>query len=282
MVHGASPLGPLDPRWVQLCLGIVAAGFIVLSPQYPAICRLRLTAEQPDEVAATISAAAADQTLCPVGRPAVMSVSFSGGISIIAASRAPAGPLLTIGAYGDARRTLRALLTDPSADWYGVLIAIAHFSAPPLRAALLAVAEDDFHHHPPAPERYAAWLSRADATRFLALIGSPEVRQEVLLPLLAGPSPLLDALDATAAIPHLPAPLTLVHGTDDDVIPPSESRDLAARCAALGLPVRLVITPLISHGDNQSSPLSTLLHAPRLIGAVRMWMKEASATTAYR
>ncbi|MEQ9367348.1 MAG: hypothetical protein RIF32_24160, partial [Leptospirales bacterium] len=46
------------------------------------------------------------------------------------------------------------------------------------------------------------------------------------------------------------APITLIHGREDDVIPPSESEILYERCAELGIPARLCLTDLISHGDH--------------------------------
>ena len=269
-VHGASPLGPHDPRWVQLCRGLAGAGFTALAPMYPTICRLRISADQPDRVAETLQ----DATRRFGGPPGMLSVSFSGGVTLLAAARVPSGPILTIGTYGQASRALQLLLEDPDADWYGVLIAMAHYSeTAPLRAALLAVAEDDFHSHPSRPQHYRSWLSAAEAEKFDALVSCGDARRALLGPHLDDRDPTLAALDATAALPHLSAPLTLVHGRDDRVIPATESAALHALGRRLGRADRLVVTPLVSHGDAQRSLLATAWHAPRLIGAIRAWMR---------
>ena len=271
-VHGASPLGPRDPRWVQLCRGLAHAGFTALAPLYPAVARLRLDPHQPAEVARTIHAATGD-----AGPPGLLSVSFSGGIALLAAAQAPTRGILTIGAYGDARRTLRALLAAPGADPYGVLITLGSFGrpSPRLRDALLAVAEDDFHKHPARPERYSGWLSSSEVHIYRSLVQSAHARQQRLAPLLDAADPLWDALHAESAIPRLRAPLTLVHGCDDRVIPASESVALAAACRLQGHPAQLVLTPLVSHGDAQQNVFQLARNAPVLVNAVRNWMKSA-------
>lgn len=274
-IHGASPLGPHDPRWVQLCRGLAGTGFTVLAPMFPTICRLRISATQPARVTDTLQ----DATRRFGGPPGMLSVSFSGGVTLLAAARVPSGPILTIGTYGQASRALRRLLDDPAADWYGVLIAMAHFSQPPrLRDALLAVAEDAFHSHPPNPRRYRAWLSPSEAAQFDALVSSADARRALLGPQL-DTDPTLAALDATAAMPHLSAPLTLVHGLDDRVIPATESADLHALGQRLGRADRLVLTPLVSHGGTQRGLLTTVWHAPRLFGAIQAWMRAIAEHT---
>jgi fermentation-respiration switch protein FrsA (DUF1100 family) len=63
------------------------------------------------------------------------------------------------------------------------------------------------------------------------------------------------------------APVFLVHGLDDNVIPSSETPQLAAHIAgASGPPVRWLLTPLISHADLQ--PAVPLRDVWRL---VRIW-----------
>jgi dipeptidyl aminopeptidase/acylaminoacyl peptidase len=60
---------------------------------------------------------------------------------------------------------------------------------------------------------------------------------------------LVSEMDAYDKIHLMKAPLTLIHGSGDNVIPPSESLNLHYRMRELGKKSRLVVTPLISHGD---------------------------------
>jgi dipeptidyl aminopeptidase/acylaminoacyl peptidase len=50
------------------------------------------------------------------------------------------------------------------------------------------------------------------------------------------------------------APVFLLHGTDDNVIPAVESRLLAEALRARGTPVRLLLTPLITHAEVDREP----------------------------
>ena len=282
-VHGASPMGPLDPRWMQIGFALARAGFLALAPMIPSACRLRLDAEQPEQIAALIDAAAAAPALCPDGRVSVLSVSFSGGLAFAAAARAQTTPqaILTIGAYGDSRGTLRSLLRDPEADWYGLLVGIAHFfghsaGRPALGDAILAVAEDDYHDHPPTPAQYRRWLDAEDAELFDQLLFSLPDRVRLMEEVLQRPDPLFDILDGLAVQDRIPCPVTLIHGAGDKVIPPSESVTIAARRRAAGLPVRLVVTPLLEHSATDLSPWSLARHAPPLVWALSRWMAEAA------
>jgi pimeloyl-ACP methyl ester carboxylesterase len=58
--------------------------------------------------------------------------------------------------------------------------------------------------------------------------------------------------------PGVIAPVFLIHGADDNVVPASESRMLAERLNGL-VPVHLLITPLITHAevDRAATPLET-------------------------
>jgi acetyl esterase/lipase len=94
---------------------------------------------------------------------------------------------------------------------------------------------------------------------------------------------LLDAAgDVTAGLSArldscgLQAPVFLLHGEDDRVVPSSESRVLAERLRRAGVDVDLVITPLLSHGNTAIGPRA-LLHAPTLVRGLARFLGNAGA-----
>jgi len=74
----------------------------------------------------------------------------------------------------------------------------------------------------------------------------------------------------------LQAPVFLLHGEDDRVVPSSEYRVLAEHLRRAGVDVDLVLTPLLSHGDTAIGPRA-LLHAPTLVRGLARFLGNAGA-----
>ena len=81
--------------------------------------------------------------------------------------------------------------------------------------------------------------------------------------------PHVDALARDPALspdlsPRPVCPVYLLHGTDDNVVPAIESRLLADDLRRHGLPVRLLVTPLITHAevnrDSTAAAIWNLIH----------------------
>ena len=85
-----------------------------------------------------------------------------------------------------------------------------------------------------------------------------------------------DDLSAAHAsvIQNLKAAVALIHGKEDKVVPASESRQLHRMLKESGKEVRLTITPLLSHGD-QNSVLGSLHHVPGLIAGFGFFFRKA-------
>jgi dipeptidyl aminopeptidase/acylaminoacyl peptidase len=67
------------------------------------------------------------------------------------------------------------------------------------------------------------------------------------------------------------APVLLLHGADDNVIPAAESRWLGEHLRRLGTPARVLVTPLITHAEIDRPP------SPReVLQMVRFWMELVS------
>jgi dienelactone hydrolase len=215
-------------------------------------------------------------SLAPDGRVGMMGISFAGGLSIVAASRQPLRDrvafVMSFGGHGDLPRTLRYLCTGIQANGqhrpphdYGVtiiLLSVADRVVPsdqvqPLRAAIATFLEGsrldmvdkarsaaEFTHAiamAAALPEPARTLMRYVNERDVAHLG------QVLLPHvteLGDDRMLSPAREARPA-----APVYLLHGSEDNVIPSIESSLLADTLRARGVTVEQLSTPLITHAE---------------------------------
>jgi dienelactone hydrolase len=276
-VHG----GGLDePRLVDLASHLASHGFAVLTVEFPDLLRYRITPRTTDMIEDAARWLAGRPDLARDGRVALLGISFAGGLCVSAAGRGALRDrvafVLSLGGHGDLPRTLHYLCTGVRPDGtrrrphdYGVaigLLAVADRLVPPAQAEPLrdgislfleasrldatdkALARATFERARQAeralPEP-AATLMRYVNTRDVEALG-PALRPHV--PLLAGDPALSPELSPAPA-----APVYLLHGADDDVIPATESR-LLARYLAGRTRVELLVTPVIRHADVDRRP----------------------------
>ncbi|WPB77736.1 hypothetical protein KYC5002_01045 [Archangium violaceum] len=264
-----------EPRLVKLARDLSAGGLTVLTPELPDLLSYRITPREPDMLEDAALWASGRPELAPDGRVGLMGISFSGGLSLVAAGRPSlAGKVafvFSLGGHGELSRVLAFLCTgiEPGGQHrrphdYGVaiiLLNVAGLMVPPeqvetlragiltfLRASHLALrdtrqAEETFaaarrmQLEMPEP---AATLMKYVNERDVAALGP------LLLPhakVYAGDPSLSPELS-----PAPSAPVYLLHGTEDSVIPAIESV-LLARWLEPRTGVRLLLSPLISHAE---------------------------------
>jgi pimeloyl-ACP methyl ester carboxylesterase len=216
----------------------------------------------------------------------MMGISFAGGRTIIAASR-PAlrdrvAFVMSFGGHGDLPRTLRYLCTGIQANGehrpphdYGVaiiLLSVAERVVPPeqaqpLRAAILTFLEGsrldlvdkarsaaEFEH-----ARALAAALPEPARTMMRYVNERDVAQlgPILLPHvteLGDDRMLSPGREAAPA-----APVYLLHGTDDNVIPAIESSLLAETLRARSVKVHQLATPLITHAEVDRSATASAM-----------------------
>jgi len=214
--------------------------------------------------------------LSPDGRIGMMGISFAGGLSIVAAGRpslkAHVARVLSLGGHGDLPRTLRYLCTGIEPDGsirpphdYGVVIILLGVvdrvvpadQVEGLRTAILTFLEAsrldlidkaksaaEFEHAKvlattlPEPSRT---LMQYVNNRDVAHLGP------ILLPHLSALGG--DAALSPASAPPPSAPVFLLHGTGDNVIPAAETVALARTLTERGAEVHALVTPLITHAE---------------------------------
>ncbi len=272
-VHGMSVLGNRDPRFVKVCRAMAGCGYRVLSPSIREVRDLVITPRTITTLAHLIRAICADREMSPEGRLSLFAPSFSAGLCLAVASRRDIAPLVkslcAVGAFGNVQTVIENLMGDPEADEYGRLILLKNFlpssfrKSSALRLAFETAARDNGlqREEPQLPgylnrlgirERRTFARLREDAGYRLLHWDRMSRRDSV--------RKMMSALSLHLTLKHIKASVTLIHGEKDNVIPSSESQNLFTRLRQENIPSRLVLTPLIGHGDARINP--------RLVGAL--------------
>ncbi|HET9372504.1 MAG TPA: alpha/beta fold hydrolase [Vicinamibacterales bacterium] len=277
VVPGIHAGGVEEPRLDALARRLASTGSIVISLPLPDLRQFLITPASTDQIEDAVAWVSRQPSLAPAGRVALVGVSFGGGLAVVAAGR-PAirdrlSTVVSIGGHGDLPRVLRFLCTGAIDDGqtmaphdYGVavlLLAAADKVAPPEQAAALADGVREF--------LVASSIHATDAARAAGMLADVTARADrmdepsrsLLRAVLArdvaalGPA-LLPWVDELGGDPSLSpersappsAPVFLLHGTTDNVIPPTETPRLAQHLERAGAPnVRALISPAVTHAD---------------------------------
>ena len=289
LTSGLHPSGIDEPRLVGLARHLAENGLTVVTPDIPELSHFEISAAITDAIEQAAVWLASNDGLAPDHHVAMLGISFSGGLSIVAAGRPSlkdrVAYLLSFGGHDDLPRVLRYLCTGteplpthelrldrsggtevlgrPPHD-YGVsvmLFGLADRVVPArqveaLRAAVLRyllASALDTTDKPRAAAEFAALrslektLPEPSAT-LLRYVNNRDVVHlgPRLLPyigLYGG-----DAALSPSKSPKPSAPVFMLHGIEDNVIPSVESEYLANDLRGHA-PTRLLLSGLISHAE---------------------------------
>jgi dienelactone hydrolase len=285
LVAGVNPDGIDEPRLLDLARDLAGTGVNVVTPEIPELTHYRLTAGATDTIEYAAEWLAERQDLAGGRRVGMIGVSFSGGLSVVAAGR-PAlrdrvAYVLSLGGQGNLPRVLRYLCTgiEPSVpgrpeaarrphDYaIGVLVhQAADLVVPPDQVDLLRRGLEIFLN--------ASALARIDQERALDVYRRGLDFQEQLSEpsatlmkqvndrdVAAIGKRLLPFLDRLGQDPALSpdrsappsAPVYLLHGADDNVIPAVESELLAEQLKGRTR-VRTLLSGFLTHVDLSTRP----------------------------
>lgn len=258
LVSGIHATGIDEPRLIRLARDAAATGWAIVTPELPDLVAYRVTAQSTDMIEDAALWLAARRDLVPDGRIGLMGISFSGGLSIVAAGRPTLKEhtrfVFSVGGHGDLPRVLKYFCTGiepplegtkppPPPHDYGlaiVALGVAEELVPgeqvaPFREAVRTFldASGIAYVHPSDADagfnrartlertlaEPAATLMHYVNTRNVSALGAR------VLPHIGrfGTDPALSPERSTA--PH--APVFLLHGLDDNVVPAVESQRLA-------------------------------------------------------
>jgi dienelactone hydrolase len=294
LTPGVHAEGIGEPRLVKFARDLAAGGAGVLTPELPDLLNYEITIRLPDQIEDVAHWVATRRDLAPDGRAGLVGISFSGGLSVVAAAR-PAirdrtAFVLAFGGHGDLGRVMHFLATGSQPDGsfrqphdYGVVVLLlnfAHALVPPRQIEPLKAGVRVFMKasHVDMVDKVEAQriFDRArrleldlpsPARELMHLVNTRDVRAlgGLLAPVIESVRLPPDVSPERTPVPS--APVYLLHGEDDVVIPSMESERLAASLRARGAQVRLLVTPLITHAevDRPPTPRETL-------DLVRFWM----------
>jgi predicted alpha/beta-hydrolase family hydrolase len=289
VLPGVHATGIDEPRMRALARELAATGVAVVTLELPDLMAYRFTPETVDQVEDAIAWLSADPETTADGEVGLMGISFAGGLALVAAGR-PAvegrvAYVFAFGGYGDLPRVLRYFCTGlepprpddppgtppryrPPHD-YGVavtLVSLADRMVPPEQVEPLRHGIVTFLRASQLDmiDKGAAAAMFADARAQMAQLPEPSA---TLLRLVnernvkaLGPRllPVLESLEFPASLspeasPPTRAPVFLMHGTEDNVIPAVETLHLAEYLGEQTR-VRTLLTDLITHAEVERTP----------------------------
>jgi dienelactone hydrolase len=259
LLHGVHHLGIEDPRLWNLARALARAGVLVMTPELQDLADYRVTARTIDVIGDS-AVALSSRMQRKVG---VIGLSFAGGLSLLAAAQPQYAPkigfVMAIGAHDDMGRVARFfaanVIAGPdgtqsslAAHEYGVLVlAYAHledfFSPRDIPAAREALRQWLWER--PDAMKAAAALSPAGLKEFDELLHHRDLLRDALLHEITLHKDEMDAVSPHGHIAALRAPVYLLHGAGDTVIPASETLWLAKDVPAQDLKASLVSQALV-------------------------------------
>jgi pimeloyl-ACP methyl ester carboxylesterase len=272
LVHGLHHLGIEEPRLVAFARALSSSGIRVLTPEMRSLADYHVDRASVDLIGYSARALSAS-----VGQKVgVLGLSFSGGLSLLAAADPRFGPyirfVVSVGAHDDLERVSQFLITNTIERPDGSMV---HMTAHEYGALILIYSHvSDFFPPADVPAAHEAiqlllW-EKVDESRKRADLLSPASRQKIELlyshhvEALAGE--IREALvrhqaEMAPVSPHgnlgaLQVPTLLLHGTADNVIPSSEllwlQRDVPSAVLKSAL-----ISPAIGHVELEREPSRT-------------------------
>ncbi|HJW32674.1 MAG TPA: alpha/beta hydrolase [Holophagaceae bacterium] len=270
VLHGVHTLGFDEPRLVRFAHELVRAGYLVATPDLEDLKTYDLAPRTVDDIEAAalafLDAPGLRASDLP-HRPTLMGISFSGGLGLCAAGR-PAlagrlGGVFAFGGHGNLDRVLAYLATGQLPDGeilaphlYGQAVLarrLADRLVPPtqveaLRGALALFLQERGAEFQTAAQHLAP---EAKAVADLCLRWDAPGLSARLAPLAKGLH--ADPRLSPELNPRPDCPIYLLHGSGDNVIPPSETRALARWAAQQG-PTTALVTDLIRHVELEHQP----------------------------
>lgn len=288
LVPGVHAMGIDEPRLTALAQDLAGSGVGVMTMALPDLTEYLITPRSTDQIEDAAAWLASQPELAPDGRIGLIGISFAGGLSIVAAARPSirdkAAFVLSFGGHGDLPRVVHYLCTGeaPRAEGvefrpphdYGVAVVLfgtAEAVVPPEQVAPLRTGVSTFLW---ASQLTLVDQARADATfaearEIAAKLPEPAATYlrhvndrnvKALGPLLVPHITELAGNDALSpeSAPAIPAaPVYLLHGAEDTVIPAVESVLLAQHLERRGASVRLLLSRLITHAEVDQSAAAT-------------------------
>jgi dienelactone hydrolase len=262
-----------EPRFVTFARNVAGAGVNVLAVEALDLPEYSITPRATDGIEDAARWLADQRDLAPDGRAGIVGISFAGGLSVVAAGRSALRDrvafVVSVGGHGDLPRVLRFLCGGgeaggPRPHDYGVVVVLLSTldrmvpasQAPELREGVLAFLEGSHLDLLDKPRAQAAFARAREIAARLPEPSATLLRQVNERDVAALGPALQRHLEGTGSDPSLSperapsprAPVFLLHGSDDNVIPAREAVRLQAYLAR-STRARVLVSPLLTHAD---------------------------------
>ncbi|MBX3131283.1 MAG: hypothetical protein KF718_31475 [Polyangiaceae bacterium] len=271
VAHGVHYRGIDERRLVPFARQLARAGRVVLTPELDDLTQYSITIRGADTIEDAVHWLSSGD-LAAGTKVGVLGFSFAGGLALVASSRPQVGRhvefVTSVGGHHDLARVLRFLLSDrvetpdgpaqEQAHEYGLVVLVYryvdHFVDPEDVPAMRDTLRFWLREDRAAATARASRRVTERGERLFALLESgrlAELRPE-LERLLTAEQAALAALSPAGRLHDVAAPVYLLHGAGDRVIPPAETewgaRELRSR------PHRALVSPLLEHVEVSGQP----------------------------
>jgi dienelactone hydrolase len=288
LVPGIHAMGIDEPRLTALAKDVAGSGIGVMTMALPDLMRYEITPRSTDVIEDAVKSLSERRELAPDGRVGIIGISFAGGMSIVAASRSSirdrAAFVLSFGGHADLPRVIRYLCTGeaphvegieihPPHD-YGVAVVLYGMTprvvppeqVEPLREGIrtflwgsqLTLVDQKKADATFAKAREMAKALPEPSATYLKHVNDRNVKAlgPVLVPHIAEVA-AHEAISPQRTDSTPAAPVYLLHGAGDTVIPTVESHLLAQHLRSRNTDVRLLLSRLITHAETDKSAAAT-------------------------
>lgn len=285
VAHGVHYQGIDERRLVPFALELARAGLVVLTPELRDLADYRITSHGVETIGAAVTWLAGQRDLVEERKVGVLGFSFAGGLALVAA----ADPrfcdhiayVTSVGGHHDLERVLEFFARDAIATPAGIRRQKAH------EYGLVVLIYGELARFVPEPDRATmrqalrAWLreDRELAREIAARATTPEAEQlfdrvanhrlHEIAPeverLIAERRPALRALSPRGRLHAIRAPVYLLHGSSDSVIPASETE--WANLELGSVEHEALVSPLLDHVEvSRAASLSSRLELVGFMG----------------
>jgi dienelactone hydrolase len=290
LIPGIHSMGIKEPRLTALAHDMAGSGVMVMTLALPDLQRYKITPDSTDVIEDATLWLTKQHEFAPDGRIGIIGISFAGGLSVVAAGRESMRDklayVLSFGGHADLPRVMRYLATGeevhlpgvelhPPHD-YGVAVILYGLAdqgiVPPeqveplrkgietflLASQLTLVDMNEANATFQKARDYVKTLPEPAAT-YMTYVNDRNVNKlgPALVPYLGALGADSPALSADRAPSPPTAPVFLLHGSGDTVIPTAESVLLADYLRKKGTDVDLLISELITHAEVDRSAAAT-------------------------
>ena len=289
LVPGIHSLGIAEPRLTALASDLAGSGVRVMAMALPDLQRYRITPQATDVIEDAVAWMSTRPDLAPDGRVGVIGISFAGGLAISAGGRASVRDkvayIVSFGGHGDIRRVMRYIATGEAPKVEGVTVHPPHDYAvavvlygladrgvvpaeqvQSLRAGIetfllasqLTLVDMNQANTTFAKAREMQKSMPEPSATLMGYVNDRDVAKlgPRLVPHLKQIGDNDPALSPQLAAPPL-APIFLLHGDGDTVIPTAESSILADDLKRRGGDVHLLLSGVITHAEANRAAAAT-------------------------